>query len=648
MKRIVYFIYWFTALFVLVAGSLAYYDIFNVYSMPLAEMSHPHSQLELVMRSIYGAINLFLFNIDTDAVVGWMENGPQGGSEAPSIWLHALSIVASVWTIIFVAWIFASASWMNIKRYCCSLWPRKNLFVFWGINARSVRLAKELEGKGEYTLFVVEPAEGDDEPEGMDSIIQRGRRRVQLHRAIEGANASVFMAEKKLMDVSETTDAWREMDIRLVLRYLRKARNVHFLLLGDNEMENIYTAMRLSNRNLYGTLDAKVTVHCHARRNNASRTIEHQHNHYPVNVVDSSHIAIEMLKKTTVNGIPLYHPVQYVDLSTTNPGTVTSDFRALIVGFSESGQDALRFLYEFGAFMSSTNDDEQDVRSPFYCDVVDRHFGPSAQRWMNHANGMFNSLNADGSKRIVTHEKDYRSAAFYNEVLKPALDNRLNYVVISIGEDQAGIALAVDILRYASVHGRIDLNNPCGEQPTSQRFTVFVRAYEASMYDYLTQVAEQYKPFIVIFGAEKEIYTRRMLIDEELKRKAMLYYYNYEKTVAQHMHWDFDTQQTPEQKWEQRREKFSGSLEGRLNLRRQESQDFANALHEKTKFVLHTHGATPLRLAQTEHLRWVAAHEIMGYRYGEHKDYLRYLHNNIIPWSQLTQEARTYDYLTYQ
>ena len=188
MKRIVYWLYWGTALFVLVAGSFAYYDLFNVYG---ETVSHQHTELELVMRSIYGAINLFLFNIDTDAVVGWLEND-KGLSDAPVLWLHALSIVAGLWTILFVAWIFAKASWMNCKRFWNSLFRRPNLYIFWGINSRSVRLAKELEATDAYTLFVVgQTEEEDDLDDGMDSILHQGRRRVQLHRALEGANASV-------------------------------------------------------------------------------------------------------------------------------------------------------------------------------------------------------------------------------------------------------------------------------------------------------------------------------------------------------------------------------------------------------------------------------------------------------------------------
>ena len=49
---------------------------------------------------------------------------------------------------------------------------------------------------------------------------------------------------------------------------------------------------------------------------------------------------------------------------------------------------------------------------------------------------------------------------------------------------------------------------------------------------------------------------------------------------------------------------------------------------------------------QTEHLRWLAAHEIFGFRYGEKRNILRYVHDAILPWSQLSDETRQYDYLT--
>ena len=635
MKRTFYALYWGIALFVLVAGSITYYQIFNVYPDDLEKMAHPHSEPELIVRSVFGAINLFLFNIDTDAVVGWMENDPKGSSEAPGIWLHFLAGVAALWTILFVLWIFANASWMNIKRYFHSLFHRQTLFVFWGINERSVRLAKELNGKGEYTLFLVERAtDTEEEPDGIDSIVAQGRRRVQLHRAIEGASASIFETEKGVLP-------------KLVRRYVKNSKEVHFLLLGDNEMGNIDTALRISDHRTWGDIDAKITVHCHARRNTSSRSIEHLPGHYRITIVDSSHMAIEMLKKEVQAGIPVYHPVRYVDFSTENPGTVTSAFRSMIIGFSETGQDALAFLYEFGAFMSSSNDLDHDARSPFHCDVVDRHFGPSARRWITHAKGVFESHNEDGSLCIDLHgDTDYRDADFYSRILGPAIDSGLNYVVIALGDDQAGMDLAVDILRYASVHRRVDLTASYPDTPTSDRFTVYVRSYDASKYDYMSRIAAQYAPFIVLFGAEKDMYTRRMLIDEELRTKAMNYFFNYEKTAANDRHESFDPKATPASMWETRREKYSGTLAGRVDLRRRESQDYANALHEQTKRVLFSVGAPELRMAQTEHLRWMAAHEIMGYHLAPERNILRYEHESMIPWNQLSDITKYYDVLT--
>lgn len=643
MKRILKWIYIGIAIFVILAGSKAYYDIINVYPLPVEDMGHVHTWLELRVRALFGAIQLFFFSIDTDAVTGWLQYAPKDSSEAPIQWLHCLSIVAGFWTVLFVAWILAKAWWMNIRRFWHSLLHRKNLYILWGINSRSVQLAKELEGPEAYTLFVVGQTENEDELKGgMDSLLHQGRRRVQLHRALEGANASVFIAEKKLIDTELTRRAWREMGIGMLRRFVKRSENVHFLLLGDNEIENIYTAIRLSDKKLWEGVNSKITVHCHARRNNINRTIEHQDEHYPITVIDSSHLSIEILKKDVKN-----HPIQFVDLSTEAPGTVSSDFRSLIIGFSESGQDALRFLYEFGAFVAD-KDKNGDTRSAFYCDIVDRHFGPSAQRWMNHATRLFDEKKMDPSVHIGVHETDYRSDKFYNEILKPALENKLNYVVIALGEDQAGIALAADILRYASVMGRVTMDAPEGDQPTSQRFRIYVRSYEASMHDYLCGIAERYKPFIVIFGAEEEMYTKRMLIDNELKQNAMNYYYNYEKTVAEHMHWNFDASLSPDQLWEERRIKFTkdDSLEKLLDLRRRESQDYANALHEATKKVLYANGAPELRLAQTEHLRWLAAHELIGFRYGEKRNILRYVHESMLPWSQLSDDTRQYDYLT--
>ena len=137
---------------------------------------------------------------------------------------------------------------------------------------------------------------------------------------------------------------------------------------------------------------------------------------------------------------------------------------------------------------------------------------------------------------------------------------------------------------------------------------------------------------------------------------------------------------------------FSPSMSDIMELRRKESQDIANAKHAATKLLLAqkafeksgkdgkvklqelrsaiTNGtitrefgkttytfntpnfspnaqpSTPsilATLAWTEHLRWCASHEVLGYVYGVKKDEARMTHDNLVSWQELTEEVQSYD-----
>ena len=50
-------------------------------------------------------------------------------------------------------------------------------------------------------------------------------------------------------------------------------------------------------------------------------------------------------------------------------------------------------------------------------------------------------------------------------------------------------------------------------------------------------------------------------------------------------------------------------------------------------------------LAIGEHLRWNASHIILGYRYAEETSDLRCTHSCIVPYEELSEEIRHYDWL---
>ena len=160
-----------------------------------------------------------------------------------------------------------------------------------------------------------------------------------------------------------------------------------------------------------------------------------------------------------------------------------------------------------------------------------------------------------------------------------------------------------------------------------------------------------------------------MLIDDELEIQANQYADNYNKAsknVEEEIKKSEENESAKESKQESQTadEKTPDNpynepdspLKSKLDKRRKDSQNFANALHLQTKeeikrFYDQEGIRLPLvRLAQVEHLRWWAAHEIMGYRSdgrdNEEKLILRYVHNCMKPWKDLDQ-ARKYDFLTF-
>lgn len=107
----------------------------------------------------------------------------------------------------------------------------------------------------------------------------------------------------------------------------------------------------------------QVQIYCHARKNNQNQKLEicdglkHQ-----IHIIDSSNLAVLQLKKNVRN-----HPVNFVDVDTSK-ACVKKPFTSMIIGFGETGRDAFRFLYEFGALI-----DVNGNRNPQKIYVVDEH-----------------------------------------------------------------------------------------------------------------------------------------------------------------------------------------------------------------------------------------------------------------------------------
>ena len=445
------------------------------------------------------------------------------------------------------------------------------------------------------------------------------------------------------------------MNIYRLKQILDKSKEIRFFILTDDEDANLKAALNMLNHNVCE--NKKFKIYCSARKTKLNRLIEETKVEH-LKFIDDSRTSITQLKMDHDKG---GHPIDYVDIDKER-GVVTSEFKALIVGFGTTGQDALRFLYEFSAF---TGIDQK--KSPVQLHVVDCNMDKLKGGFYQEVPGM----SMLEGKEIFLHNLNFNSMEF-NQFLDANI-NELNYVIIATGNDDQNIEFASAIMDKAF-----------SQRPaTARRLKVFVRMYSEANRVKFDSVINVYAPFgkkenylpLEFFGDTKTLYTRDVIINNRYEQQAREFYKAYCKATSS------------SDSWEDRADKEKNKLGvkriyGMRSLRRKEGQDKANCQHCYTKqrllnlenrngslelpewtdkeSILDHEGATEnhwlvclYNVAICEHLRWNASHLMMGY-VPMTPDVKKHIdgtcdertkqHLCIVDWNQLPCGTQRYDY----
>lgn len=499
----------------------------------------------------------------------------------------------------------------------------------------------------------------------------------------------------------------KHLNLRQLARTLRyKTRgNAHLFFLSQDSSSNIQAVGNLKRDKTvidFATASSNmITFYCSARYNSVHRVIEDEQHHdrIEVKVIDQSHISVDILKQRVE-----FHPVSYVDIE--NNATVSSPFNALVVGFGEIGVDIVRFLYEFSAFVK-TGTGENGVaveRSPFCCDVVDPDMKQREGIFIANAPSVMTNLSSAQpssaqSPFITLHNMDVTSIDFYRYIETHI--QQLNYVVIAQDNDEQNVSLAVRIFRLA-VRYRRDLKH--------FRILVLVKNDEDGHLRRVTEhynrlwAAEEHgeDPIkrthqriiantdcpnspITIFGNIDEIFSYEYIVRDRLKKQAQVFKQRYDQSIEALMGQKAVDWETEFKELMQLTDDYLGyspTFSGIMRLRRTQRQNVENCFHQYTKQMLAqvalgddykifsqnclkrennqisytwSTDATPNNhvtrvldmLARTEHLRWMASHEVLGYMdFGteDDKDEARLLHGCLKPWESLSTSIKSYDY----
>lgn len=661
-----------TVLSCLTAGVLIYYygyDYAGTYK----------NGLTLLLRSILSSFEMFLSKSN---LIGIAENCKN--SHWYMLAFACVHTVAVVLSAIFAVACFGRRImyWVKSKIWGYVL-TNQTTYVFWGLNERSYMLARDLyknRMSRERIIFVDFPDEKDEsnKSQGFSGLIGLLSFKLKVIRQLKDINYILYRSFGRPSELSDkVNDIFDELDLMPLRRILRNSQNRKYFIFTDNESSNLRAAINLLK---YDEFTDNTIIYCAVRKTRfTTQLLEHYKG--KLVIVDDSRIAVTALKKREVE---YSTPIDYVTIDKNN-AAVTSVFTAMVIGFGTTGQDALRFLYEFSA-LPDENGNKQKVRIDVIDTKMDTIEGDFRQEVpaidyikVNDRPLEYDKMHNDIIRReVVLRKMDVGSDKFY-KLLSDLVDS-LNYVVISTGDDDRNLSIASYILEFMVRNRKID----------QDRFRVFVRLYNEnnrikyeSAKEVFAKMCDDYNnhglnknnpqffktPF-VFFGNPKSLYTKSIIVGNSLEEDAKIFQEEYRKAVND------DTT------WEQRREEANDAYSFRA-LYRKEGQDKANSMHRYTKErLLGIYGnnkevvcydewkdvlkATDSdnieqkqwkhRLIQAsicEHLRWNAAHLMMGYvpmsnekakYFDPSADEQRKEHRYLQHWNELNIETQGYDY----
>lgn len=536
-----------------------------------------------------------------------------------------------------------------------------NLYVFWGVCDQAMTLAQSTinhylkNSDNDYLIiFVKSPSEerSEDQRIGFDRFFNFVTMKEREMKGLSRMENSIVVSSYHKLSELELSQGHMSVDIlkndlrmKTLIKLLNRSSHIHIFFLGDERDSNINATINIVRESSFA--NKKVDIYCQARKNSKAEWMEYYSllngdENKKIHIVDASILSVNYLK-SNVN----FHPISFADWqgNRMHPDSFTS----LVIGFHDTGMEALKFLYEFGTFT-----DDNGHRIPCKYVVMDRELS-------SYEGGFYAKAPALVGNDEIRLVKCAVNDKMYWKNIDDLLPN-LNYVVISVGDDDSGINAAADICRMAY---------RCKKRSKDCKLRVFVKSYDMDNLKRITEVKDSINSMckernigIEIFGTTDEMFSYDLIINDKLLRNAMVYNYYYEQEnkrldgkviklpTLQEL---YNDDSLLEKYWRETlkldKVEKNPSMENIGEAGRKMSQNLSNSLHAYTKIkIIEKHNSLTdypnsmhLYLAQLEHERWVAYCKITGWQQLPYdkdnpdctRDELHKLHVDICPWEKI-------------
>lgn len=650
-----------------------------LYAIGFNELGSRNNLLVLLLRASVSSLEMFVSESDMLEVKHSLHDSP----------LYMTVFAITHFSAVFVSAIFILRLFGLKLLAMATLWlkrcfPQGNLYLFWDINPHTMTLAESIrKERNDLFVFVKSPEEHHAHSSRFtfSHFFQTSHSDIEPYVDRIEDLKGIILTSKQKMDMN-LTDAggwdafYRKLGCKQLGKVIPRYKKVEFFFLSDDRQANIKAIGALKrqavlnrNRPQDGRCPSHpqdLHIYVHVQRDHFTQGIlSNPGLEYRIHPVDSSLLAALQLKENGRN-----HPIHFVDIDTAT-GTVASPFTALLIGFGPTGQDILRFLYEFSPFVKGTTEGADGM--PLVQEQA-RRFIILDPQIESHKTEFLNSAPALRDKDFIEWMEGTVSGnqTFWNRL--HTIINDLNYIVVA--PDQApdkAADIALQLFEFAHRYRK-----------NLDKFRIYVRLEEEGS----RQAFFQAKDAIQAFGTERAIFSHRNLATVSEENDAKNFFYQYSLIAQEIDTWATDEekkqrteqirQQTAEALWRSRRERITHphDPESETNIAYQEEQDRSNVCHIPTKLAL-AGGVTPDNrlnparlnylvklttrnerneypnaregidkqlldnLSLTEHLRWNAKMELLGFVPGPAKDFRKKTHPCIVDCNELIRNEKT-------
>ena len=621
------------------------------------------SLFSVFIRTLMEAIGMFFGGYSTGDL-GWLSD-----SSLCMFFLAVLHIAAIAITAVFVVRLLTKRFASSLRAINYSLASHDaTLNVFFDFNPSTLDMAKSLSAsgiEGERIVIVDLPAVDDSQnfSVSLEALFGIFPYEMEYVKQLQGIKYVLLNASEHPAAISEMPDGMTldRMNLRRLRTIIRRHEKVRIFFLNEDSDGNLRAASQVMADRVFEGRTIEVYLRAEESEENLMLA-----DRAGWRLLDPAVLSVRMLRTDAQA-----QPVHYLDRSAKEKrlGLVSKPFEALVVGFGQTGREALAFLYETASFH-----DADLHKTPFICHLVDHDIQTRAEDWRRRCPDTL-----DGG--ILFEPLNDRKAGYWEWLT--TLVGRLNYMVVATGNDEANIRIAVSLLRlYLKVTG--------GERPLPPGIYVRLRSPQAVAK--LTAIAQGYGDCGVVlhpFGENARLFSYDNIIIDRALQGGLMFNDAYNRLYTrleggtppkapQHV-------PTLAELYARRsaaRQNLSNYLHGltklqllgldedsvrqALRLRREgkplddAQQRMATLCDDILGYADNHDGKYPTRpsddplatavcnIAVCEHLRWNAAMQLQGYSHGTVKNHLCRTHPCITGWDDLTYEKQAYDFLALE